>query len=120
MRRRLIQRLGKVEVHSLVDVWRQVSSPSLEPYWKLLLEVYALGLRSEPAYGSLLPAAVGEWLVALSANEREGVATLVLAAVGGLLLDLIGTGDRPRVDAAAQLLSDLLREGEGGLDAARP
>lgn len=118
VRRRLIERLGTVETNSLAEVWRQVSEPSLQPYWKLLLEVYALGLRSEPTYGSLLPTAVGEWLGAFSANEHEGVATLVLAAVGGLLLDLVGTGDRRRVDGAARLLSDLLRE--GGPDVARP
>jgi hypothetical protein len=43
------------------------------------------------------------------ATTRAATATLVWAALRGLLLDLLATGDRDRVESAFELLDRLLR-----------
>lgn len=68
-----------------------------------------LALRDPVTYAGYLDGVVSDWVDTLEALlVRDGVAqpraralaTLLFAAARGLLLDLLSTGDRPRVEAA--------------------
>jgi AcrR family transcriptional regulator len=84
-------------------MWTRLSDPSLWPAERLFFECYARACRGEQPYASLLPGLVDDWLdqVAVSGStEGRARARLGLAVFRGLLLDLVGTGDRAGVDAA--------------------
>ncbi len=87
--------------------WQELSRPEIQPYWRLILEVYALGLQGEGVYADMLRRAIADWITALPVVDQD-VATLMVAVVGGLLLDLMGTGDRARVDGAAARFDQLI------------
>jgi AcrR family transcriptional regulator len=110
-RRRLVEEIGALEGASPWEVWRRLSAPSLEPYWRLTLQVYGLGLGGDATYRSLLPDAVHDWLGALPDDTARGLATVLLATFGGFILDLLGTGDRVRIDAAVRLFIDMVEKG---------
>lgn len=92
--------------------WQELSRPEIQPYWQLILEVYALGLQGEGVYADMLRRAIADWITALPVVDQD-VATLMVAVVGGLLLDLMGTGDRARVDGAAARFDQLISKKEG-------
>jgi len=92
--------------------WHKLSTPEIQPYWRLILEVYALGLQGEGSYADMLRRAIADWTTALPVVDQD-VATLMIAVVGGLLLDLMGTGDRARVDGAAARFDQLISRKEG-------
>jgi AcrR family transcriptional regulator len=90
-------------------MWRRLSDPGLWPAERLFFECYARASRGEEPYASLLPGLVEDWLdrlVALGLTgpgpkpEARARTRLGLALFRGLLLDLVGTGDREGVDAA--------------------
>jgi AcrR family transcriptional regulator len=97
--------------------WRQVSDPSLAGAERLFFEIYAQALYgrewTESFRASVITAWEGplvEFLVAqgFTPAEARARARLGLAVTRGLLLDLLITGDREAVDAAADLFNDLL------------
>lgn len=85
-------------------------APEARPYLRLFSEVYSLAIQRPdrfPEFSTL--AAVHDWLPRLEAElrtagepeeELTGLATLALAVQRGLLLDLLGTGEEERVQAA--------------------
>jgi AcrR family transcriptional regulator len=97
--------------------WEWLSSKEAEPFMRLFFEVYGLALQDPGRYASFLEHVVIDWLpVAETVLERAGVderdrrsrATLLIAAHRGLLLDLLATGDKARIDASyEQLVADL-------------
>lgn len=99
------------------EVWEHMSSPESEPLFRLFFEVYGIALRHPQLYRDFLSSTVEDWLNFIAEPiEREGcdaddaraVATLVLAALRGFMLDLCTTHDRKRVDRAVNLwLKDL-------------
>jgi AcrR family transcriptional regulator len=93
-------------------MWEHLSDPSLWPNERLFFEMYghALQGRSLGASAFLLEV-VESWLEPIAAiRATQGVtpevaraqARLDLAITRGLLLDLLATGDRAGVDAAAE------------------
>lgn len=105
-------------VDALCRSWKRLSAPEHEPFFRLYFEVQALALRDPGAYPGFLEEAVAEWVGTLEALfAREGLpperghalATLGFATVRGLLLDLLATGDRARVDAAFDAFATGLR-----------
>ena len=90
-------------------MWQRVSDPALWPAERLFFECYARALQGEEPFARMLPGAIDDWLERTSARgpapgvppdlARAG-ARLGLAVFRGLLLDLVGTGDREGVDAA--------------------
>jgi AcrR family transcriptional regulator len=90
-------------------MWQRLSDPALWPAERLFFECYVRALHGEEPFARMLPGAVDDWLdrtVAVSTTPdvppdlaRAG-ARLGLAVFRGLLLDLVGTGDRTGVDAA--------------------
>jgi AcrR family transcriptional regulator len=97
--------------------WRRLSSPRAEPAVRLVFEVYAMALRDPKRFPGVLDDPVAHWegLARRSGRGSESgkaLATLLLASVRGLLLDLVATGDRARVGRAAKRLEVLARSQE--------
>jgi AcrR family transcriptional regulator len=90
-------------------VWAWVSAPEHDRFFRLFFEGYALALRRPDLYTGFLDTVVQDWLDDLSPSMDPASATLAVAATRGLLLDLLATGDRGRVDAAMTKLSWLVR-----------
>ena len=102
----------------MLRFWRWLSSEGTAPYVGLFFEVYALGLRGREGFAAYPEGAVTGWVAfAEEALFREGIpqeqarseATLLVATVRGLLLDLLATGERRRVDAA---MEEFVRQAE--------
>ena len=86
-------------------------SEETEPYVRLFFEVYTLGLQGRDGFDAYPKGAVTEWISfpeetllqsGLHKEKTRSEATLLVATVRGLLLDLLATGERKRVDAAME------------------
>jgi AcrR family transcriptional regulator len=93
----------------LPAVWAWASDPVQAPFLCLFFECYALALRHPDRYPEFLDSVVQDWLDEPMAAVDDVSATIAIAASRGLILDLLTTGDRERVDAAMQRLMTLLR-----------
>src|SRR4051794_5965879 len=91
--------------------WRHISDPSLWPNERLFFEVYGQALQGRPHATELLDGIVDSWLEPATAmGEAMGLAhdtavasaRLGIAVTRGLLLDLLATGEREKVDAALE------------------
>jgi hypothetical protein len=69
---------------------------------RLFFEAYGLALRSPDRYSDFLNHAIRDWLDEPLAAIDDISATLAIATVTGLLLDLLTTGDRVRVEDAME------------------
>jgi hypothetical protein len=76
---------------------------------RLFFEAYGLALRHPDRYADFLNHAVRDWLDEPLAAVDEISATLAIATVTGLLLDLLTTGDRIRIEDAMERFVFLLR-----------
>lgn len=83
--------------------------------FRVMLEIYVQAVLEPHRHERFLDHFVVQWVSALEAGLREAgcpetevtaAATLILAQVRGLTLDVLATGDRGRVDAAFALLLD--------------
>jgi AcrR family transcriptional regulator len=92
----------------LEAIWAWASDPRHERFYRLFFEAYGLALQHPDRYREFLDHVVHDWLGELSGDLEPERVTLAVAAVRGLLLDLLTTGDRSRVDSAAHLLDSLL------------
>jgi AcrR family transcriptional regulator len=95
----------------MMTMHRRLGSPELAPVERLFFELYARGLQGDPSAQQLVGPGNETWLQALtqiyrdfgfSKRDAAAEATLALATSRGLLLDLLASGDRARVDAAAR------------------
>ena len=106
---------------ALREHWRWLSDEAQEPYLRLVFEIHGLALQHPAHYPAFNEQAVHDWLDAIAelAGRREPAEahgpdhTLVLAAMRGLLLDLLSTGERARVQVAFERLVAWI-EGESG------
>jgi AcrR family transcriptional regulator len=94
----------------VTGLWSQLSTEEAEPYLRLYFEVYGLALQQPERYRAYLIQTVQGWhTLAIEMLRACGVpeqrthrlATLIVSAIDGLLLDLYATGERQRVDEAA-------------------
>jgi AcrR family transcriptional regulator len=105
----------------LVDIcrafWRRISDPALAPAERLFFEVYAHALHGRPWTAPFRQSVIAAWEEPLTdlfrghgfaPDEAGSRARLALAAARGLLLDLLMTGDRQRLEAAAERLVSML------------
>jgi len=104
-------RLSPAEL--LAQFWRQLGSASAEAYVRLFFEVYGLALHQNGSFDGFAGSAVTEWIdfveqglarAGVAEDEARVEATLLVAGTRGLLLDLLATRDRARVDAAMERL----------------
>jgi len=93
----------------LLGAWQWLAAPRHDRLLRLLFETYGLALRDRKRYAGFLRAANMEWTRPFArALEDRGfpgdraaaLATLVVAVVRGLLLDMLATGERTRVERA--------------------
>jgi len=92
--------------------WRRVSAPPARSAVRLVFELYALALRNPRDYPGVLEEPLAFWpklvkAMGIPSEVDETEATLLLAAVRGLLLDLCATSDRRRTSAGLDLLARL-------------
>src|ERR1700733_13878682 len=89
-------------------MWHQLIDPSVWPRSRLFFEVYGQALRGGRGSEAFLRDVVRSWIGPLSElgrrhgiaeNEVESFARLALAVTRGLLLDLLTSGDRDRIEA---------------------
>ena len=100
-------------------MWRRLRDPQLWPAERLFFECYARALHGEEPFARLLPGAVDDWVERAAATTTRpdlppelvrAHARLGLAVFRGLLLDLVGTGDRAGVDAAFEAYAALVAQ----------
>lgn len=94
----------------LGNLWEHLASPDAEPYLRLWFEVQGLALMGRAPYDQSAPRLLRAWVelsasiltdMGVSTAEARRIATVEVAAIQGLLLDLLATGDRERANAAA-------------------
>jgi AcrR family transcriptional regulator len=90
--------------------WRHISDDSLWANERLFFELYGQALQGRPGTVEMLDGIVDAWLepaatmlAQLGFPDGEATARLGIAVTRGLLLDLLATGDRERVDAAMEV-----------------
>ena len=97
-------------------VWTWTSDPRRDPEFRLFFAVYGRALQAPQLSTEFLEHVVADWMGDLIDAQGPGTdpataartATLVIATIRGLLLDLLATGDRERVqDAAESFLASL-------------
>jgi AcrR family transcriptional regulator len=108
---RALGRTAEAESHrsGLGAVWAWLSDPGQEPLMRLFFESYGFALAHPDRYSDFLRHAVRDWLDEPLAAIDEISATLAIATVTGLLLDLLTTGDRGRVEEAMERFLFLIR-----------
>jgi AcrR family transcriptional regulator len=93
----------------LLRAWQWLTAPRHDRLMRLLFESYGLALQDRKRHAVFLHAAVDDWIEPFSrtlarqgfAEERaDALGTLLVAVVRGLLLDVLATGERVRVDRA--------------------
>lgn len=93
----------------LLRAWQWLVAPRHERLLRLLFEAHGIALRDRKRYGSFLRASTSDWVLPFTrALESRGfpterataLATLIVAMMRGLLLDVFATGERARVDRA--------------------
>jgi AcrR family transcriptional regulator len=92
--------------------WRRISAPQARSAIRLVFELYALALRNPRDYPGVLEEPLAFWpklvqAMGIPTEVDEVEATLLLAALRGLLLDLCATADRRRTTAGMNLLARL-------------
>lgn len=89
---------------ALRALWQWLTDPAHHNVERFFFEGYARSLHDQDGpWRGFGRSSVEEWLPRLG-DLLGADATLVLAAVRGLLLDLLATGDRDRVDAGFEAL----------------
>jgi hypothetical protein len=96
--------------------WAYLSAPREHAFWRFYFEIHGLALQNPDRYPDVLHEGVHDWLaMARDVLMRDGVpepqavavATLVFDTFRGLILDLLQTGERKRVDAGFEMLATL-------------
>jgi AcrR family transcriptional regulator len=87
---------------TLSDAWSAMTGPPGRPYLRLFGRLH--DTAGEPLWPGFRRAATTDWLAPLEAGMRTlgrpELATVVLAVIRGLLMDLDATGDAARTDRA--------------------
>jgi AcrR family transcriptional regulator len=100
------------------DAWAWSSDPAHLPLFRLFFDVYGRAVQKPGHYAQFEERVVADWLEVMTNTlqrddpNAEGVqwrATLAVAAVRGLLLDLLITGDTDRVNEALDTIAVLLQ-----------
>lgn len=108
---RAVGRAAEAQTHrsGLGAVWAWVSDADQAPLMRLFFEAYGLALRHPDRYSDFLDHAIHDWLDEPLAAVDGISATLAIATVTGLVLDLLSTGERGRVEEAMERFVFLIR-----------
>ncbi len=93
-------------------VWSWSTAPTHEPTFRTFFAAYGLALQHPDRFEDFLANVVADWQRFFSAHQKgshepERI-TLTIAVIRGLLLDLLTTGDRRRVNQAFTTFIDTL------------
>jgi AcrR family transcriptional regulator len=97
-------------------MWRRFADPRLWPHERLFFEIYGQALQGRPGTTGFLDGIVDSWVeITAEYSVQRGIppataradARLGVAVMRGLLLDLLATHDRPRLDEALERYIDL-------------
>ncbi|MTD55204.1 TetR family transcriptional regulator [Amycolatopsis sp. RM579] len=102
------------------EVWTRTSHPRREAEFRLFFAVYGRALQAPHQFAEFLDHVVADWRNALCDAQGPGTdpatarrtATLVIATIRGLLLDLLATGERDRVQDAAETFLATLEDSQ--------
>lgn len=103
-------------------LWANLTSPSGQRDIRLFVEVLAQSESAEPAYATVVSRSIRHRLELTAANvvalgcppeEALAFATVALATLRGLVIDLLATGERARVDAAFERALETVVERAG-------
>jgi AcrR family transcriptional regulator len=87
---------------TLARAWTAISGPQGEPYLRIFTRLH--DTAGEPLWPGFRRTATTDWLAPLENGMRSlgrpELATVVLAVIRGLLMDLAATGDAPRTHQA--------------------
>ena len=105
------------------DIWRWYASPRRAPYLRLFFEAWGVSLQRPDLYEGFLDSVRKDLLpiaedalvkTGYSQREASAIATFAIAAMRGLLIDLVSNKDRQRLDDAMevfiQLTADVMTE----------
>ncbi len=115
---RLRARPGRPYPAVLAAAWRWFGAEEARPYLRLFGELHALARQPASPYADFAQRSVLDWLPILEDGfladgaepaEAKHAATLTVAVIRGLLMDLHALEDTDRVDAAHELFTELLR-----------
>ena len=89
--------------------WTRTSDPRQAAEFRLFFAVYGSALQAPHRFAEFLDHVVADWMSVLIDAQGSHIdpaiarrtATLVIATIRGLLLDLLATGDRERIEGAA-------------------
>jgi AcrR family transcriptional regulator len=96
--------------------WAYLSSPREHAFWRFYFEIHGLALQNPERYPDVLHEGVHDWLTTtrdllvrdgVPEEQAAAIATLILGTFRGLMLDLLQTGERQRVDAGFEVLATL-------------
>jgi AcrR family transcriptional regulator len=105
------------------ELWRHWTSEVGQRDIRLFIEIVGQSLFDQSGYTATMQRSMDSRLGALAASfvgfgcpapDAAAVATLMLAQLRGLMTDLLVTGDRPRIDAAFELLLENSRRRVAG------
>ena len=109
-----VQELGSGQIkEKLTRIWHTLSSKRFEGHARLFYEAFGRGIQGKSEYAVVLKGTVtflGELLESIMVSEglprqqARITATLVSGSMRGLVMDLLSTNDRSRVNAAAYKL----------------
>ncbi|MGW0587573.1 TetR/AcrR family transcriptional regulator [Streptosporangium sp. NPDC002607] len=102
-------------------VWTRTSDPQQWAEFRLFFAVYGRALQAPQQFAEFLEHVVADWMSTLVDAQGPDTdpatatrtATLVIATIRGLLLDLLATGDRDRVQDAAESFLATLKQSAG-------
>lgn len=115
---RLRAQPGQLYLTVIANAWRWLGTEEAQPYLRLFGELHALAQQPASPYADFAQRSVLDWLPVLEdgfladgadSAEARRAATLTLAVIRGLLMDLHALEDTDRVDAAHDLFTELLR-----------
>ena len=99
--------------HAALELlWRWITDAERANLSRLFFENYVRSLDGTPGFEGHAEASVATWLGPLGAlfvGPDQAAATLALAVMRGLVLDLLATGDRERIDAAWRVFRESLQ-----------
>lgn len=89
------------------QIWERVSDPARAGEFRLFFAVYGQALQAPDTFADFLDHVIADPLNAfcgpkVNHADPKSAATVLIAAIRGLLLDLLTTGDHDRVAAAAE------------------